>query len=136
MPSAFASAASTIRPLPRPSLRLCSNPGQDSLGLLDVAIERNSYGRQLSSGIHPLQGRNGFPDTRGCFIRAPRILRVGPSVTVLATRDQDPVLVQQGHILAATFHPEMDERHPAYARFLSLASATAPQRGAAASTQP
>jgi 5'-phosphate synthase pdxT subunit len=96
------------------------NPVQESLALLDVRVERNGYGRQLSSGIHPVEGRNGFPDGTGCFIRAPRITRVGPRVRVLAVRGPDPVLVEQDHILAATFHPEMDDHHPAYDRFLSL----------------
>jgi 5'-phosphate synthase pdxT subunit len=91
-----------------------TRPVQRSLAVLRVAVERNSYGRQLASGIHPLRGSGGFPDCRGAFIRAPRITRVGAGVEVLASRDGDPVLVRQGPILASTFHPEMDAGHPAH----------------------
>lgn len=83
------------------------HPEQMSLGLIDIGVERNSYGRQLQS--HVDQGEY-LPENRSIemvFIRAPRIVRVGDGVKVLATCCDEPVAVQQGHILAATFHPEL-----------------------------
>jgi pyridoxal 5'-phosphate synthase pdxT subunit len=78
-------------------------------GLLDVAFERNGYGTQVDSFAGPIDlapslGGGTFP---GVFIRAPRIRDVGSDVEVLATRAGEPVLVRQGSLLAATFHPEL-----------------------------
>jgi 5'-phosphate synthase pdxT subunit len=97
-----------------------THPDQESLGLLDVSVARNGYGRQIHSGVFPLQGPGVPPGTSGVFIRAPRVLAVGPSVEVLAYRDEDPVLVQQGHILAAGFHPELEREHPVVGRFVGM----------------
>lgn len=82
-------------------------PAQRSLGLLDAVIERNAYGRQIDSTI--LTGETTLPGgpLEMVFIRAPRILETGASVEVLARREGFPVLVRQGAILAATFHPEL-----------------------------
>lgn len=87
------------------------NPRQDSLGVLDVTVERNAYGRQIHSGTFPLRGEEVPAGARGVFIRAPRIVRTGPGVEVLALRGQDPVLVRQGRVLAACFHPELEPDH-------------------------
>lgn len=92
-------------------------PQQPSLGLLDVVVERNAYGRQLSSGVYPIEGFGEMPSGPATFIRAPRILEVGAGIEVLATRDGDPVLLRQGSLWAATFHPEMDRGHPLLDRF-------------------
>jgi len=83
------------------------SPAQASLGLLDVTVERNSYGRQIESAV--LTQRTELPGgpLEMVFIRAPRITRTGAGVEVLARRDGSPTLVRQGHLLAATFHPEM-----------------------------
>ncbi len=87
--------------------REVTNPAQPSLGLLDVTIERNAWGRQVDS----FETRLDAPDLGGSlqavFIRAPRIRALGPGVEVLARLDGEPVLVRQGHLLAATFHPEI-----------------------------
>jgi len=86
------------------------SPPQASLGLLDVDVERNAYGRQVHSRVAEvrLSEELGKPDRiEGVFIRAPRITRVGAGVTILARRDDDVVLVRQGPIIAATFHPEL-----------------------------
>jgi 5'-phosphate synthase pdxT subunit len=80
-------------------------PAQESLGLLDASIARNAYGRQVDSFEAPLSGEPA--GMRGVFIRAPRFLSLGPEVEVLATSGGDPVLVREGRILAATFHPEL-----------------------------
>jgi 5'-phosphate synthase pdxT subunit len=86
------------------------NPVQRSLALLDVAVDRNGYGRQIASGTFPLGGA-APPGSTGVFIRAPRIVRVGEAVEVLAHRDGDPVLVRQRNVLAACFHPELEPGH-------------------------
>jgi 5'-phosphate synthase pdxT subunit len=86
-----------------------TNPKQWSLGLLDVGVERNAYGRQRES--FATQGQARLPDgTRHLemvFIRAPRIIRLGSGVRTLAELRGEPVMVQQGAVLAATFHPEL-----------------------------
>lgn len=110
------------------------NPAQASLGLLDVAVERNSYGRQLASAVVPVRTipGHGLEDNRleAVFIRAPRIVEVGPGVQVLARRDDDPVLVRQGQILAATFHPELSPGSPVLELFREMVEARSrsPQR--------
>lgn len=82
-----------------------ANPAQASFGLLDIAIERNAYGRQIDSHIAPID-LEGTP-LEAVFIRAPIIRRVGAGVEVLASHRGDPVLVSQGRHLVATFHPEL-----------------------------
>jgi 5'-phosphate synthase pdxT subunit len=83
------------------------NPPQRSLGLLDVSVERNAYGRQIDSAIlHAETGLAGGP-LEMVFIRAPRIAEIGPGVEALAFRDGSPALVRQGSLMAATFHPEL-----------------------------
>jgi 5'-phosphate synthase pdxT subunit len=88
-----------------------TNPERKGLGLLDATVERNAYGRQLDSTVLALTDVDpralGDDPLEAVFIRAPRFVRVGPDVEVLARRDGDPVLVRQGHVLAATFHPEL-----------------------------
>jgi 5'-phosphate synthase pdxT subunit len=83
-----------------------THPEQESLGLMDIDIERNAYGRQLDSHVARLDDAVGGP-LEAVFIRAPIIRRVGPGVRVLARYGGDPVLVEQGLHLAATFHPEL-----------------------------
>lgn len=84
-----------------------SNPHQESLGLMDIDVERNGYGRQLDSRIVPLQFSVAPEALEAVFIRAPIIRRVGESARVLAEYDGDPVLVEDGRHLVATFHPEL-----------------------------
>jgi 5'-phosphate synthase pdxT subunit len=83
------------------------HPPQRSLGLLDAVVERNAYGRQVDSAILVAETELKGEALEMVFIRAPRILEVGSGVEVLARRDGDPVLVRQGLVLAATFHPEL-----------------------------
>ncbi len=85
------------------------NPEQESLGLMDMTVERNAYGRQIDSRIEHLPAENvgGPGDLEAVFIRAPIIRRVGEGAKVLASYQNDPVLVEQGRHLAATFHPEL-----------------------------
>jgi len=87
--------------------REVTNPAQKGLGLLDISVERNAYGRQVDSFV----GEVDAPELGGAlpavFIRAPRIRRVGPKVEILATRQSEPVLVAEANVIAATFHPEL-----------------------------
>jgi pyridoxal 5'-phosphate synthase pdxT subunit len=97
-----------------------TNPAQKSLQALDVTVERNAYGRQIDSTI--LQANSKLPGgpLEMVFIRAPRITRTGPTVETLATRANDPVLVRQNHILAATFHPELGHDTRVHQLFLDI----------------
>jgi 5'-phosphate synthase pdxT subunit len=97
-----------------------ANPPQRSLGVLDIAVERNAYGRQNDSVI--LNAETTLPGgpMELVFIRAPRIARLGPGIEVLARRDNDPVLIRSGRILAATFHPELSDDRRVHQLFLSI----------------
>jgi 5'-phosphate synthase pdxT subunit len=96
------------------------SPAQDSLGVLDVTVERNAYGRQNDSAV--LTGTTTLPGgpLEMVFIRAPRITHTGKDVTVLATRENSPVLVRQGDLLAATFHPELSDDPRVHQLFLDI----------------
>lgn len=83
------------------------HPAQRSLGALDAVVERNAYGRQIDSSILTSPTKLPGDPLEMVFIRAPRIAETGPDVEVLATREGFPVLVKQGKLLAATFHPEL-----------------------------
>ena len=87
------------------------NPSQHCFNLLDITVERNSYGRQVdsfeSSGIYRDETCAEERELEMVFIRAPRITRVGAGVQVLAWHRDEPVLVRAGTVLGATFHPEM-----------------------------
>ena len=96
------------------------NPSQPSLGALDIAIQRNAYGRQIDSSIMTGTTKLGGDPLEMVFIRAPRIERVGASVQVLAERENHPVLVRDGQILAATFHPELSNDLRVHEFFLQM----------------
>lgn len=98
-------------------------PEQLSLGVLDVDIERNAYGRQLHSTVSQIAvtAELGDPPTmEAVFIRAPRITRCGPAVEVLGRWDEDVVMVRQGRVLAATFHPELTDDRRVHELFLRM----------------
>jgi 5'-phosphate synthase pdxT subunit len=94
------------------------NPSQASLGLMDIGVERNAYGRQLESRIAQLRAEGQDTDLEAVFIRAPIIRRVGEDVRVLARYQGDPVLVEQGHHMVATFHPELTTDSRVHRMFL------------------
>ena len=94
------------------------NPKQAGLGVLDIGIRRNAYGRQLDSSI--LEGHLGESPIEMVFIRAPKIERVGPGVEVIATEGKNPVAVRQGRVMAATFHPELSDDTRVHRAFLDL----------------
>ena len=98
------------------------NPAQASLGLLDISVLRNAYGRQLHSEV-----RFGHTSLKPAplemvFIRAPIIERVGPGVEILAEEQGTPVLVRQGNLLASTFHPELTSDPAVHSCFLQMAA--------------
>lgn len=80
------------------------------LGLADVAVRRNAYGRQIDSFTGPLEGLGALAGPlEGVFIRAPRFDTLGPGVETLARESGEPVLVRDGRCLLAAFHPELLE---------------------------
>jgi len=100
--------------------REVENPRQPGLNAIDISIRRNAYGRQIDSTIVEAQSDLGERPLEMVFIRAPRIDQVGKGVEVLARRGQDPVLVRQGTVMAATFHPELSDDNRVHAEFLKL----------------
>lgn len=101
------------------------SPAQRSLGVLDISMERNSYGRQIDSAILTAETSIAGGPLEMVFIRAPRILSTGPTVEVLARRDGDPTLVRQGSVLAATFHPELSHDSRVHRFFVDVVSGVA-----------
>ena len=102
-----------------------SNPAQESLCLMDLAVERNAYGRQIDSRVTRITpdpefiSRTYGGDLEAVFIRAPIIRRVGEGVHVLAAYNGAPVLVEQGPHLVATFHPELTTDPRVHTLFVS-----------------
>jgi 5'-phosphate synthase pdxT subunit len=90
------------------------------LGLVDVEVERNAYGRQVASFEADLQLEEDEEPLRGVFIRAPRVADVGPNVEVLAEHEGEPVLLREGRFLVASFHPELTDDPRVHERFLEL----------------
>jgi 5'-phosphate synthase pdxT subunit len=99
------------------------NPPQRSLGLLDAILERNAYGRQIDSAILTAQTTLAGGPLEMVFIRAPRIVEIGAGVEVLARRDAFPVLVRQGTLMAATFHPELSKDRRVHRLFVETVMA-------------
>ena len=81
--------------------------GDPLLGLMDVTVVRNAYGRQIDSFEADLDVEGVDHPVRGAFIRAPQVRDVGPEVKVLATHEGRPVVLEQGNLIAASFHPEL-----------------------------
>jgi len=90
------------------------------LGLVDVDVERNGYGRQLASFEADLAVEGDEEPLRGVFIRAPRVRHAGSGVEVLASHEGVPVLLRQGRFLIASFHPELTDDARVHERFLEL----------------
>jgi 5'-phosphate synthase pdxT subunit len=100
------------------------NPEQESLGVLDIDVERNAYGRQGASHIaviepsQEFQKRVGAGAVEAVFIRAPIIRRVGAAANVLMSHNGDPILIEQDRHMAATFHPELTDDTRVHKLFL------------------
>jgi 5'-phosphate synthase pdxT subunit len=96
-------------------------PSQASLGLIDISVLRNGYGRQLASDVHSGPTKLHKEPLEMVFIRAPIIESIGPGVEVLAEDAGHPVLVEQGRVLASTFHPELTSDNTVHQHFLDVA---------------
>ena len=103
------------------------NPAQRSLGVLDAILERNAYGRQIDSAILTAPTELPGGPLEMVFIRAPRIVETGPGVEVLARREGFPVLVRQGSVMAATFHPELAADRRVHRLFVQTVTAALPK---------
>jgi 5'-phosphate synthase pdxT subunit len=101
------------------------NPPQASLGLLDMTVLRNAYGRQIASEVVYAPSTLKRQPLEMVFIRGPIIERIAPGITVLAEFAGKPALVQKENILAATFHPELTDDPTVHQHFLSMAAAQA-----------
>ena len=93
---------------------------RERLGLIDVGVERNAFGRQVASFEAPLAIDGEEKPFTGVFIRAPWIVDAGPEVAILAEVEGHPVLARQGRILVASFHPELTDDTRVHERFLEL----------------
>ena len=112
-----------IRAFDRPLFGTCAGMillDRNHLGVLDLEVSRNAYGRQVASFEADLELVGEEKPLRGVFIRAPRVAEVGPEVEVLAELDGEPVLLRQGRVLVAAFHPELTEDTRVHQRFLDL----------------
>jgi 5'-phosphate synthase pdxT subunit len=112
-----------IRSFDRPVFGTCAGMillDRSHLGLVDVDVARNAYGRQVASFEADLELEGDKRPLRGVFIRAPRVLDAGPEVEVLAELDGEPVLLRDGRMLVASFHPELTGDTRVHERFLEL----------------
>jgi 5'-phosphate synthase pdxT subunit len=112
-----------IREFARPVFGTCAGMillDRNHLGVLDLEVARNAYGRQVASFEADLQLAGEDEPLRGVFIRAPRVAEVGPGVEVLAELDGEPVLLRDGRVLVASFHPELTGDTRVHERFLDL----------------
>jgi 5'-phosphate synthase pdxT subunit len=110
-----------IRTFDRPVFGTCAGMillDRNHLGVLDLQVARNAYGRQVASFEADLE-LEGEP-LRGVFIRAPRVVDAGPEVEVLAELDGEPVLLRQGRIIVASFHPELTDDTRVHEQFVEL----------------
>ena len=109
--------------------RRITGPDRSGLGLLDATAVRNAYGRQLDSAVVTLTDLDrsvlGSEPLEAVFIRAPKLADLGPRVEVLARRDGEPVLVRDGNLVAATFHPELADDTRVYDLVFGAAAARA-----------
>ena len=98
------------------------NPAQDSLGLMEMTILRNGYGRQLASDVFMEATALKSEPLEMVFIRGPIIEEVGKGISVLARHEGLPALVEKGNLLAATFHPELTDDSTVHEHFLEMAA--------------
>ena len=112
-----------IRRFPGPIFGTCAGMivlDRERLGLVDLVVERNAFGRQIASFEADLSVEGEEAPLRGVFIRAPWIAEAGPGVDILAQVDGHPVLAREGRILVASFHPELTDDTRVHERFLQM----------------
>ena len=112
-----------IRSFEQPVFGTCAGMillDRSHLGLIDVDVERNAYGRQVASFEADLDLDGDDRPLRGVFIRAPRVRDLGQQAEVLAELDGEPVLLRDGRVLVASFHPELTNDTRVHERFLEL----------------
>jgi 5'-phosphate synthase pdxT subunit len=112
-----------LRRFDRPVFGTCAGMillDRDHLGLVDVVVRRNAYGRQVASFEADLKVAGDGETLRGVFIRAPRVAEAGPEVEVLAELNGEPVLLRDGRYLVASFHPELTDDTRVHERFLEM----------------
>jgi 5'-phosphate synthase pdxT subunit len=112
-----------LRRFERPVFGTCAGMillGRDHLGLVDVSVRRNAYGRQVASFEADLALEGEDEPLRGVFIRAPRVAEAGDGVEVLAEHGGEPVLLRDGRFLVASFHPELTDDTRVHELFLAL----------------
>jgi 5'-phosphate synthase pdxT subunit len=124
-----------IRSFPAPIFGTCAGMivlDREHLGLADLEVDRNAYGRQVWSFEADVALAGDEIPLHGVFIRAPRVRALGPGVEVVGEMGEEPVLVRDGRLLLATFHPELTDDLRVHARFLDLVRAEQGQTGLAA----
>jgi 5'-phosphate synthase pdxT subunit len=112
-----------LRRFERPVFGTCAGMillDREHLGLVDVLVRRNAYGRQVASFETDLDLAEDEGKVRGVFIRAPQVTQMGPDVEVLAELDGEPVLLRDGRFLVASFHPELTDDTRVHELFLEL----------------
>jgi pyridoxal 5'-phosphate synthase pdxT subunit len=112
-----------IRAFPGPIFGTCAGMivlDRERLGLIDLAVERNAFGRQVASFEAPIAIDGDSEAFTAVFIRAPWVAEAGPNVAILAQVDGHPVLAREGRILVASFHPELTDDTRVHERFLEL----------------
>jgi 5'-phosphate synthase pdxT subunit len=112
-----------VRRFDRPIFGTCAGMillDREHLGLVDILVRRNAYGRQVASFEADLELAQHGETVRGVFIRAPRLAEVGAGVEVLAELDGEPVLLRDGRFLVASFHPELTDDTRVHELFLDL----------------
>ena len=112
-----------IRAFPSPVFGTCAGMivlDRERLGLIDLVVERNAFGRQVASFEAPVAIDGEERPFTAVFIRAPWIAEAGPGVAILAEVDGHPVLAQEGRVLVASFHPELTDDTRVHERFLQL----------------
>jgi 5'-phosphate synthase pdxT subunit len=128
--------ADAIRTYPGAILGTCAGMivlDREHLGIADLIVDRNAYGRQVRSFEADVELAGEERLLRGVFIRAPRVQEVGADVEVLGELDDEPVLVRDGRLLLASFHPELTDDLRVHQRFLEIVQETAGSRSPAAS---